>query len=190
MPTIASNPENGLSIECHIETQTQYQLGKPITVKGIIRNSGASALWILRWNTFLQPHCGDCLLVTHNGSPVPYIGLRVLYGNPSAESYIRIPAGGSEERQIDLSELYGIREPGEYQVSFRLSVLGAAEETDAEPPRDRGRLKLTIIESEKVAFRIEGSGSGLPITKVEAPSPSSRTTLGVVYPPQSSQSEI
>ena len=145
--------------------------------------TGSSALWILRWNTLLQPHCGDCLVVTHNGSPVPYIGLRVLYGHPSAESYIRIPAGGSEERQIDISEIYDIREPGSYEVSFRLSILGAAEARDAEPPLDPGGFKLVVVESEKVAFRIEGSGSGLPITKVEAPSPSSQTTLGDDYPP-------
>src|SRR6516164_798312 len=126
MQTATTNPEQetALSIECQIEAQPEYQLGKPITVKGILHNSGAAALWILRRSTFLQPHCGDCLLVTHNGSSVSDIGISVVYGAPTAESYLRIPAGESVEAQIDLSENYTIREAGDYEVSFRLAVLG------------------------------------------------------------------
>ena len=169
METTPSNPEqeSALPLECQIEAQPEYALGKPITVKGLLHNSGAASLWILRRNTFLQPHCGDCLLVTRNGSSVPYIGISVFHGAPSAESYLRIPAGESVEAQIDLSENYAIREAGDYEISCRLPVLGTVDEGDAKPPESSAQLKLALIESKKATFRIAGSGSTLLMTRPE-----------------------
>ena len=173
MQTATTNleQETALSIECQIEAQPEYQLGEPITVKGILHNLGAVALWILRRNTFLQPHCGDCLLVTHNGSSVPYIGINVFYGAPTAESYLRIPARKSVEAQIDLGENYVIQKAGDYEVSFRLAVLGTVEKGDAKPPESPDQLKLALIESKKVTFRAVGSGSTRPLEKPDIAKP-------------------
>jgi hypothetical protein len=122
--------------------------------------------------------------VTHNGSSVPYIGIHVFYGAPSAESYLPIPAGGSEEAQIDVSENYAIRQAGDYEVSFRLAVLGAVDDGDAKPPQTSDRLKLALIESKKVTFRIVGSGSTVPIAKPDIAEPEivDIRTADEVYP--------
>jgi hypothetical protein len=187
MQTATTNPEQetALSIECQIEAQPEYQLGKPITVKGILHNSGAAALWILRRSTFLQPHCGDCLLVTHNGSSVSDIGISVVYGAPTAESYLRIPAGESVEAQIDLSENYTIREAGDYEVSFRLAVLGIVETGDAKPPESPDQLKLVPIESKKVTFRAVGSGSTRPLERPDIAKPEIvNLSSQSLYPPE------
>jgi hypothetical protein len=107
-------------LECLIEAQSEYQLGKPITVKGTLHNSGSAAIWILSWNTFLEPQWQNCLSVTHNGSPVAYIGLTASRVGPKKEAYVRIAASESQSRQIDISGNYPITEPGDYQQSTLL----------------------------------------------------------------------
>src|SRR5215469_15716854 len=129
MGSSAPTLENQLPLQCLIEGQSEYQLKNPITLKGTLHNSGASAVWILSWNTFFEPQWQDCLSVTHNGSPVPYIGVTASRATPKKESFVRIPAGESRSNQIDISQSYAIVEPGDYEVSFRLPITGALEVT-------------------------------------------------------------
>ncbi len=150
-------PKNQLCVECLIEAQSEYQLGKPITVTGTLKNSGPSAIWILRWNTFLEEMWLNCLSVTHNGLAVPYIGVLASRGIPDESSFIRIPAGESRSRQIDISENYGITEPGDYEVSFRLPMLAALETNAGKWPQDESQHKAVFIESAKVTFRMAGA---------------------------------
>jgi hypothetical protein len=160
MSTVANlNQENGLPLECQIKTQSEYQLGKGITVTGVIHNAGASAIWISPRNTFLEKEWRDCLSVTHDGSPVAYIGMGVTQMFPDAESFVRIPAGESVEGQIDLSENYAITGAGNYEASFDLRIVGAFEERAAEPPQQPHQLKLTVVASNKATFRVEGSAA-------------------------------
>src|SRR5688572_4915618 len=116
-----------LLLECSIETQSEYQLGKPIYVKGILHNSGPSAIWILSWNTLLESRWRNCFSLTHNDSRVPYIGDLASRGNPGRESYLRIPAGESVSRKVDICENYEITQPGDYQISLRMPLLFASE---------------------------------------------------------------
>jgi len=46
---------HALSLQCGIETQPDYQSGQPVTVTGTVHNAGSSAIWLLSWNTFLEP---------------------------------------------------------------------------------------------------------------------------------------
>jgi hypothetical protein len=97
------------------------------------------------------------LSVTHNGSPVDYVGIGSTQMFPAAtESYLQIPAGESVEGQIDLSENYAMTEAGDYEASFDLRIEGAFDYGDAEPALLPHRLHLTIIASNKATFRIEG----------------------------------
>jgi hypothetical protein len=155
--------EQGLPLECQIKTQSEYELGKPITVTGIIRNAGQSAVWISPRNTFLEKNWRNLVSVKHNGSPVDYVGIATTpTGAAAAESYLKIPAGESVEGQIDLSEKYAITEPGDYEASFDLHIEGAFDYGDAEPALLPHRLKLTIITSDNAAFRITGDAAIQP----------------------------
>jgi hypothetical protein len=144
----------GLPISCDIEAQLEYQLEKPILVKGTVHNTGPSAIWVLDWNTFLDPKGQDCLLMAHDGQTVPYTGTKSSFGRPDRGSYVRIAAGRSESRQIDISETYAIKEAGEYQLSFYLPLLGCLEAGGQEPPREDSQYTLTIVESDTVTIRI------------------------------------
>jgi hypothetical protein len=155
-------------LECRIETASTYQLGQPMTIEGTLHNSSSSAVWVLSWNTFLDPEWQDCVSVTHDGSPVPYVGVAVFRLAPGRDSYLRIPAGESVSRQIDLSQKYAITEPGDYEVSFDLPILAAMDEGDPEPPADDRALQLTFVKSAKASFRVGGVASTPSSIKAES----------------------
>jgi hypothetical protein len=167
-PDGIADPGVGSALECRVEPSSGCQIGGPITIKGTFHNSGSTAVWLLSWNTFLEPEWQDCLSVTHDGSPVPYVGTVVLRIVPDRDSYIRIPAGESVSRQVDLGQKYAITEPGDYEVSFRLPVQAALEEGDLGPPADGRGLELILVESEKASFRIDGVASSPAGMKAEA----------------------
>jgi hypothetical protein len=156
MADTTSNAESALSLKCEIETDAEYRLGGPITVKGALRNVGTAAIWILDWNTFLDTKRPDCMLVIHNGERLPHTGVVALHKAPDRESFVRIDAGGSVSRKIDISQTYAITEPGEYQLSFYMPTQGAFEEGFQEPPRDESQYKLTLVESKKVQIKLVG----------------------------------
>jgi len=92
---------------------------------------------------------GNCLSVTHNGSPVDYVGIAITTIDATAESYLKIPAGESVEGQIALARTMRL-EPGDtrrhsiaYRGAFRLRRCGTAVLPH--------RLKLTIITSDNAA---------------------------------------
>jgi Lysine-specific metallo-endopeptidase len=158
-------------LECRIEAASEYQFGQPIAINGTLHNSGSSDVWALVRNTFLDPNWQDCVSLAHKGSSVPYTGVMVFHGTPSRDSYIRVPAGESVLRQIDLSQNYAITEPGDYEVSFYMPILGAVDEGASEPPTDEKALELTLVESAKASFRVSGVAS-TPLNKEEVFSPS------------------
>jgi hypothetical protein len=110
----------------------------------------------LSWNTFLEARWQNCLSVTHGGSPVPFVGLTALRGNPPHEAYVRIPPGESRSAQIDISERYAITEPGDYQAAFRLPISGAVEVSPNERPLDETQYLPNFTESAIIRFRLNG----------------------------------
>jgi lysine-specific metallo-endopeptidase family protein/uncharacterized protein DUF5050 len=168
-----------LPIECHIETQPEYQLGKPITVKGTLHNSSAFPIWILSWNTFLNLDWRG-LLINHNGSPVPRVAGIHNHGAPKREAYLRISPGGSLSREFDISENYFIIDAGDYQASFQLPILGAVQKGEAEPPFNK--YQLNLIESRTATFRIDGDAPPSPIVSADVLNLPAQRTFGD-YPP-------
>ncbi len=153
------------ALECRIETASEYQLGQPISIKGTLHNSSPTPIWVLRWNTFLDSDWQDCVSITKDGVAVPYVGVSVLRGAPGPESYARVAGGESLSNQIDISQKYDITQPGNYEASFSLPIVGAADEGDAAPPRDERALQLVVVESAKVSFHVGGAA----LDRVEVP---------------------
>jgi hypothetical protein len=165
LDTTHPHSQSGLPISCDIEAQSEYPLGKPITVMGTLHNAGSSDIWVLNWNTFLDPKGQDCLLVTHDGETVPYTGVKTPLGRPDKASYVRIAAGGSASRQIDISGTYAISDRGDYQLSFYLPLLGCSQVGGQEPPQSDNQYTLTIVESEKITIRIVDDSSANVVPK-------------------------
>jgi peptidyl-Lys metalloendopeptidase len=150
------------ALECRIETAPEYKLGEPILVTGTLSNSGTKDAWILFRNTFLAPNWQDCVAITRQGASVQYTGDLVFHHAPGHDSYTRIPAGKSVSRQIALSAKYDITEPGDYEASFHMPVLGATDEGAGEPPGDEKALQLALVESAKLSFRVVGTALATP----------------------------
>lgn len=167
------------ALDCRIETAHEYKLGEPIIVTGTLHNSGTADAWILFRNTFLAPNWQDCVALAHDGTSVPYTGDMVFHHAPGHDSYTRIPAGKSVSRQIDLSARYAITEPGDYEASFYMPILGAADEGGGEPPGDEKALQLTLVESAKLSFRVVGTALAKPESapRVSAAAPANLTSF-------------
>src|SRR5262245_59441937 len=153
MSVIATNE---LLLACSIEAQSEYQPGQPVTVKGTLHNMGPTAVWILSWNTFLEPTWQHCLTVTHNGAPVRFIGEATSRGLPTQEAYIRISSGESLSREIDIRENYDVTDPGEYQVAFYLPITGTFEVEAGQWPQAQSDYMPALVESETVTFTLAG----------------------------------
>jgi peptidyl-Lys metalloendopeptidase len=148
-------------------------------VKGTLRNVGSSAVRILSWNTFLEPSWRG-LLMAHRGVPVPSIAGTGVRRAARSYDYVRIPAGGSVSKEIDVSEKFSVTDTGEYQVSFRLPILGAIEADGVEVSLDQ--FKLTIVESNGASFLLDGDLSPAPGLKAEVLSRPVQRPVGD-YPP-------
>lgn len=151
--------ENALS--CSIEAAPVYQLGQAAVVNGTLHNSGASAIWILGRNTFLNPDRQDVVTITRGDSVVPYIGPTVFHHAPNRESYILIPPGESISGAIDIHLSYDLSEPGNYVASFCMPIVGVVDDGKSEPPVEEASLQLAMVNSAKVSFRIDGIASNL-----------------------------
>lgn len=143
--------------ECQIEVSPSYEIGQPMTVIGTLKNTGPTDVWILHRNTFLAPKHSNCLTLSHNGSPVTYVGALATLRQPGAGSFIRIPAGHLVTGQLDMGQQYDISEPGIYEASFQLRILGTLAEGNAEPPFHENHLQLAFVESKVLTFQVSGT---------------------------------
>jgi peptidyl-Lys metalloendopeptidase len=87
---------------------------------------------------------------------------------PGPDDYVRIPAGESVSRQIDLSQNYAITEPGDYEASFVMPILGFVDAGDSEPPAGEGALQPALVKSPKASFRCDGVALTPPGIEPEA----------------------
>jgi hypothetical protein len=93
-----------------------------------LSNPGEAALEFLEWDTAARGALSDLFDVRREGKPVAYVGPRIHFAEPLAESYVELGPGESMTQRIDLAALYDMREPGQYSV--RASARAAALLTD------------------------------------------------------------
>jgi hypothetical protein len=151
-----------ISLECRIETQPEYRVGKPITVKGSLLNTGSKAVWVLKWNTFLEGMWGHFVRLTLQGAPVPYEGILGHRGNPRPENYVHLPPGEAVSGSVDLNDAYPISRPGDYQVSFQLALRHAFEEGDGTAPRPPAAQQPITLHSNTASLHVVPGGPPLP----------------------------
>jgi hypothetical protein len=92
---------------------------------------------VLRWLTFLEGLKSDFARITRTGVALRYDGIFISRGDPGIDNYVRILPGETISGAVDLSTAYHISDPGDYDVSFILSINDAFEEGDATPPRKK-----------------------------------------------------
>jgi peptidyl-Lys metalloendopeptidase len=105
-----------------------------------LANPSTTDVYLVRWQTPLAGLDADIFDVTRDGEAVAYTGRLVKFARPTAEDYVRIPAGGSLAAAVDLGAAYDFTRRGEYAVQYRVNVQDALR--DAAPAKIGGIAEL------------------------------------------------
>ena len=121
------------TITCRLEAQP------PASIRFELSNGSDAALRVLTWNTPLEGWKGTVLRVTRDGEELPYQGPMLKRGDPQADDYVEIAAGGRVDATVDLAEVYDVSRPGTYTVEADGDLIDVtAGPTEVIPrPRDR-----------------------------------------------------
>jgi peptidyl-Lys metalloendopeptidase len=146
--------------------------GEPVTLGFTLANQTAEDLRVLTWYTPLEGLLGEIFVVERDGESVPYRGILMKRGVPSAEDYVEIAAGSSASAEVEIGEAFDMSEPGEYKVTYRSPSISHVIRPDESPAIDLRELGPVSIPSDTAAVRIADAE---PEDK-EPPSPDSPTT--------------
>lgn len=113
---VVSTPK--MTLHCTLTALVPATAGSPLRVRWEVANEGSAAVSVLTWQTPLEGFLGPDFAITRDGVEVAYRGAVVKRGDPVAESYVRLPAGGAVSREVDLAEAYDVSAPGRYLITF------------------------------------------------------------------------
>lgn len=123
------------SLECVLETQERYVIGEPVELRFSLHNRSDRTLYVLTWYTPLEGLAGEIVRLMRDGDPVPYRGILAKRGNPTAEEYVEIQAGGTVSAVADLAEAYDLSRVGRYQVVFTSRLYDIVDRLSLVPRR-------------------------------------------------------
>lgn len=146
------------SFSCSIRTdKTKYGPREPVTLHFDLSSNNNCDMYVLTWHTPLEGLYNRYLTVTVGGEEVPYRGIMAKRGNPSADSYILLPAGGTVSGTVDICDGYSTEERGRYSVELStrlMDVVERREEVDF-VASELGHMKKVPIACGPVEFDVE-----------------------------------
>jgi hypothetical protein len=132
------------ALSCRLEVRA------PSSLRFELTNGSGPALRVLKWNTPLEGWKGTILRVTRDGEELQYQGPMLKRGDPQADAYVEIAAGGRADATVDLAEVYDVSRPGTYKVE----VDGELIDVTTEPaPRPRDRHQPMPLDCGAVTFK-------------------------------------
>ncbi|HYO67747.1 MAG TPA: protease [Archangium sp.] len=134
------NPAMAATLDCVVSVPASVRAGEPVPLRFQLTNRTAQPLSVLKWRTPLEGLMGKDFEVTRDGTEVAYLGRMVKRGNPSADAYVTIAPGASEDAQVDLSPAYEMKQPGRYRIAFNGELMDVVEK-QAEVPRSLEQLQ-------------------------------------------------
>lgn len=146
MTSTATNARPAVS--CRLESQA------PTSLRFELANGSDSALRVLTWNTPLEGWKGTVLRVTRDGEEVPYQGPMLKRGDPQADAYREIPAGGKVDAVVDLAEVYDVSRPGTYKVEADGDLIDVTAEPTEAVPRPRDRHQPVPLDCGAITFQV------------------------------------
>jgi len=113
-------------------TATLLTTHDPTSLSLELRNTNPFSVALLRWNLPLDKRFGgeDNFIVLLNGQPVPYIGARVKYADPTFLDYLILASNETITVPIVLHNLYDFTKPGSYKIQFQSHVWDYVNEAD------------------------------------------------------------
>lgn len=93
-----------------------YSPTDPVLLLFQLTNNNDCDMYVLTWHTPLEGVRNRFLKVTVEGKDVPYRGIMVKRGPPSADSYVLVAAGETVSASVDIREGYSTETCGRYSV--------------------------------------------------------------------------
>jgi len=94
-------------------------VGDPIFVDFILTNTSDQDLMILKWNTPLEEITNDVFRITRGPYRIPYDGIMIKKGSPSASDYLNLPSGETVTSTTEITKHYGINKAGDYNIALK-----------------------------------------------------------------------
>ena len=130
VPAAAARPAG---LTARLDAEAFLGLAEHPVVTVTLANPTTADVYLVRWQTPVAGVEADLFEVTRDGEPVAYTGRLVKFARPTAEDYVRIPAGGTLSARVDLAAAYDFTKRGEYTVRYRVSLQDALR--DATPAK-------------------------------------------------------
>ena len=128
----ASSAQAGAAgLNAAIETDKAFVSGaESAVVRVALRNDSKADVYVPYWQTALRGVHANLFDVRLNGKPVAYVGRLYKWATPTAEDYVRIPAGRELTAEVDLSRYYDLTRTGEHSIRYRVPVQDALRGVD------------------------------------------------------------
>ena len=125
-------------LQCTLQAPARVVVGQPVRLTFTLTNRGASPLRVLEWNTPFEGWFAPYVQVARDGNAVPYRGPVMKRGDPSADEYFSLAAGGARRADVDLALPFDLSVPGRYLVTPQLTLFDqfAGGAKAAARPRD------------------------------------------------------
>jgi peptidyl-Lys metalloendopeptidase len=155
------------TLHINLYSHDQYKKDEATSLIFEVANPTKKPIRILKWNTPLEGLRSDCLDVKRNGKPVPYDGIMVKRGAPTADDFVTIPPGKSVTNKVDLGGAYDMSSAGQVKVDYKKEGLRVAADTSAVNPAEAMRTGVAApvlfksarqlkVVTKKADFRISG----------------------------------
>jgi len=135
---VGGGAAHAAELRCSLTAPASVAARQPVPLRFTLMNRGAAAVQVLEWGTPLEGWFAAYVDVSRDGATVPYRGPMVKRGDPAADEYLRIPAGGKRRAEVDLAQPFDLTVPGVYRVRPRITLFDVvAAGTPVPRPRDQ-----------------------------------------------------
>lgn len=152
-PAVPLQPTNELpaavELAARLKVEEALPDGSAVRLLFTLTNHADAPFYVLKWFTPLEGVGGEIFRVERDGRALPYEGVLASRGDPTADSYLLLPAGGSVSAVVDLAGAYDFTGEGTYTIAFlspRISHVARTEEEMAETLAELGPIEMRANE--------------------------------------------
>eukprot|EP01113_Clastostelium_recurvatum_P023073 TRINITY_DN27605_c0_g1_i1.p1 TRINITY_DN27605_c0_g1~~TRINITY_DN27605_c0_g1_i1.p1 ORF type:complete len:202 (-),score=16.05 TRINITY_DN27605_c0_g1_i1:103-681(-) len=113
-----------------VDGPSHLTVGSPIMMKFKLTNPTKYPVYFLSWYSPFDKFCaGTYFAITHEGKKLSYGGLMITRAHPKPAAYMKIPAHGAVEAEVDLRQGFGkkLTKPGKYEVWCYTMQIGSPD---------------------------------------------------------------
>jgi hypothetical protein len=145
------------SFPCSIRTDKDvYAPKEAVSLSFTLTNNNGQDLYVLKWHTPLEGMLNNFLSVTVDGIKVPYRGIMVKRGPPSAESYSLVSKGSNLDASVNITDGYSTETCGKYIVQLKTSLMDVVPQKEGVDFKPNGfnDFSSVAISSNPIEFNV------------------------------------